>query len=630
MKNFYLLLLLIIASQVLPAQTNVWDFESVEPNSQTAQFVFPNATHTFQYLLEENTPDVNGINTVSNTDFTGYVPIEGSSTNGYVSVNGETTPGGVTILDVNYDETTQLWNVPVVTAVDFDPVGGTARNCSGGVTPWGTILTAEETVDPTPHSDGHNSLGWLVEVDPATKSVIGKVYGAGNFSHENAAVHIGAAADNRVVYTGADQTQGFVCKFIADNPTDLTSGSLYVLDVASGATTGSWIQVPNFTTPDQNATAVTIPTLTQNFFDGVEDVEVAADGYIYFTAKGDRATYRFREKDDDPFATEVEQFEVYVGSESAFNGGTATTVSYEIEYAGGTKMLEWGANDNLALDNNNNLWVLMDGGSENEIIVVENGHTQENPKVKLFAISPSGSEPTGLTFSPDNRFMFLSIQHPSSDNVAQQTDASGAIRDFNKDVTLVMARKENLGAPIGDALALELLALNGKAAAEQIELEWATANERDHAFFTVQRQSDAGEGWSNLGEVATKGNQQPINNYSFVDNKPTIGRNYYRLQQTDLAGNITHSHIIWVNFVPQVNAINLLQNPVNDKVQVLFKEPFKSTMGLFIINAHGQRMKQYNLHAGQTQAEIDVAEFAPGMYYIGTGEGAIQEFVIIR
>jgi len=75
---------------------------------------------------------------------------------------------------------------------------------------------------------------------------------------------------------------------------------------------------------------------------------------------------------------------------------------------------------------------------------VKNGHTQENPLVEIFASTPRGAEPTGITFSPDKRFLFMSLQHPDSTNTLQ-LDASGNLISINKESLLVIARKEFLG-----------------------------------------------------------------------------------------------------------------------------------------------------------------------------------------
>ena len=121
-------------------------------------------------------------------------------------------------------------------------------------------------------------------------------------------------------------------------------------------------------------------------------------------------------------------------------------VAYDIKHASGTTSVTWGrGNDNMAFDAQGNLWVLQDG-DDDYIWVVKEGHTTVCPRVEIFGRTPLGSEPTGITFSPDNKFLFMSIQHPnSSNNTSSQTDAAGASVNFAKDVALVIARKENLG-----------------------------------------------------------------------------------------------------------------------------------------------------------------------------------------
>lgn len=419
--------------------SHISDFVSLDPAEQDHTFQLA-TSHTFQYLAEENDPHMSGeTHFADRFDFTGYIPIDGSSRNGYIGLNHEVGPiGGVSILDVSFDISAQRWNVTDSASVSFIDVGETAQNCSGAVTPWNTLVSCEETIQADMNGDGYKDHGWCIEVDPASRSVLDqpgglpsadKLWALGNFEHENVAIR----PNHRTVYTGRDNTIGYLYRFVADQPQNLSSGKLYVYK-ALGDNSGSWIQLQNDTPEQRNTIIDQSATVNATPYGGIEEIEIGPDGMVYFAAKKDGLVYRFR--DVDPLSgINVSQFEPYVGGQS-----------YDIVHAEGTTSADWGkGNDNLAFDDRGNLWVLQDGG-KSYIWVVEDGHTQAEPKVKLFGIAPIGAEATGITFTPDYRFLFMSIQHPSSDNVAiVQQDAFGQWRAFDKDVAIVIAQQQFLG-----------------------------------------------------------------------------------------------------------------------------------------------------------------------------------------
>lgn len=422
-------------------------FTSIVPTAQTGKLIIP-AEHKYQMILKEGDNYTEGGGLVGGqNDFTAYVAKNGSSTNGYLSVNHETNPGGVTMAEINYNPTSKLWQLSRSRAVSFsDPsLVQTIRNCSGGITPWGTIITAEEqTTSADVNGDGMKDYGWLVEIDPATAQVIsknadgtkGKLWQMGIMNHENVVINNAGT----IAYYGEDGGTHMVYKFVADTPNDLSSGDLYVLKLDQGlttagdpvGTTATWVQVPNKLKADQNNTASAAQTVGGTRFNGVEDVDISPiDGKIYFTAKGLDRVYRLQ--DNGATASQVE----------TFVGGASTTYSFDT--AQGVKTEAWGdGNDNLTFDELGNLWVLQDGG-KNYIWVIAPDHTAANPKVKLFASMPAGSEPTGLTFTPDHKFGFFSVQHPNS-TISTDIDATGNTIDYKgKSATMVIALKNNLG-----------------------------------------------------------------------------------------------------------------------------------------------------------------------------------------
>ena len=430
-------------------------FTSVTPSVQPQDLRIP-STHTFQLLVQSGMPYSTPADGVvkNNNDFTAYVPIAGSSTNGYLSINHEgssTASSGVSILDLNFNVGTKLWNVTAKNPVNFAPVVGTYNNCSGGITPWNTVITSEENTPTAPtdsNNDGYLDFGWNVEIDPVTRTVKDynndgtpdKLWRMGRFKHENVVV----AADRQTVYEGADEgaTLSFVYKYIATTPGQLADGNLYVLQLNGAigtATTGTWIQVPNSTSAQCNNVAAAAQALGATSFNGVEDIEISPlTGQIYFTAKGPGTVYRFT----DAPAT-VSNFEVFVG-----NSPGNTTQAYPINDGTTTISELWrtGA-DNLTFDSMGNLYVLQDGG-RNHLWLVKPCHTQANPAVELFAVTPAGSEPTGMTFSPDEKFMFISLQHPNATNTLATVDAAGQSVVFNTHSTIVIARKGVLGTAL--------------------------------------------------------------------------------------------------------------------------------------------------------------------------------------
>lgn len=430
MTKLILLFSLLLNTFIGYSQQSISSFTSIEPLPEGTDFIIP-SSHVFQKIIEAGDSLNDGTTLMEKNDFTGYVPINASSENGYLSINSELIQGGVSVLDINFNTNSKLWETTFGKQIDFTPVVSTTKNCSGTVTPWGTIISCEEAHNSEDlNNDGYHDLGWGVEIDPVNKVVINKLWALGKMKHENMTVH----PNLKTVYEGADDNPGYLLKFVADTVQNLNSGSLYVYKGEKNGT-GNWLLINNSTPEECNTTNQQCAALSATAFNGIEDVEIGPDGWIYFAVKGENQVYRFF--DDNPLSgTTVSVMETFVGNSD-----------YTINYNGGSKTIAWGyGNDNLAFDGDSNLWVLQDGGN-NHIWVVGKNHTQQNPDVRVFANVPIGSEPTGITFSPDFRFLFMSIQSPlASNNSSTQMDAAGNSIAFDKSTTIVIAREENLGS----------------------------------------------------------------------------------------------------------------------------------------------------------------------------------------
>ncbi len=421
------------------AAQNIGIFSSVVPTSQTQRLVLP-SSHDFQVLAQTGDTLTDGSILKDAPDFTAFVPKNERNNIGYLSINHEIPSplGGVTVFDLAFDPLHQIWEIGHGLPIDFSAVVGINRPCSGAVTPWGTVISGEEGILTSDlDSNGYNDAGWLIESRPSDRLFVQKIWKAGNALHENCAI----ASDQKTVYWGADDySRGYIFKYVATQKKQLAEGKLFVLlRDDSTASTGTWAQVPNTTPAQCNNVNAYCQQIGAWNFSGIEDVEIGPYGKIYFATKYSGRVWRFKDNGGT-----ISNLEVFVEN-----------TQYPIETAGGIQWAQWGIGaDNLAFDNANNLWVLQDGDN-NHIWMVKPSHTAAKPKISLFATTPAGCEPTGITFTPDKRFMFLSFQHPSAANSDIMLDVTGKRVVFNRGTTIVIARKEFLGMTINDCVKAE-------------------------------------------------------------------------------------------------------------------------------------------------------------------------------
>jgi secreted PhoX family phosphatase len=319
------------------------------------------------------------------------------------------------------------------------PMGkGTLANCSGGKTPWNTVLSCEENFqlfnDPeylgwekySATKIDEKQYGWVVEIDPFRKLAPKKHTALGRFCHENAAWRVGGK-NKFVVYMGDDSKDQYFYKFISAesfNPKAsreeqsklLEAGTLYAADFSKG----KWIALDWATNPilketfDSQAhvlmeTRAAAKAVKATPLDRSEDCEIhPLDGSVYLSLTNNSAhgnaygqIVRLVEKGDDAEAIDFR---------------------YEIFLAGGPQS-GLAAPDNLCFDKQGNLWVCCDVTSSDigkgayesfgncgMFFVPTAGANAGN--AFQFASAPVQAELTGPWFDEDESTLFLSVQHP--------------------------------------------------------------------------------------------------------------------------------------------------------------------------------------------------------------------------
>ena len=153
---------------------------------------------------------------------------------GFGTRNGQYVPGGTTniVLDA---ETLEVKR-------QFRSLGGTIRNCSGGVTPWDSWLTCEESPTGPGQRYGEGlarNHGWVFEVPAAATGLVDAVplEAMGRFNHEAACVD----PETNIVYLTEDRDDSVLYRFIPAEPGNLRAGgTLQAMRIAGMPDSRNW------------------------------------------------------------------------------------------------------------------------------------------------------------------------------------------------------------------------------------------------------------------------------------------------------------------------------------------------------------------------------------------------------
>ncbi len=323
--------------------------------------------------------------------------------------------------------------------------------------------TVHDRFDYKKEPNESNRFGWIVEIDPFDPTSKPKKRTAlGRFKHENAAYAF--TKDKRVVvYMGDDQADDYIYKFVSTNAyvegnqranaTLLDSGKLYVAKFNDGATagdfmgTGEWVEL-NIS----NAAISGYSTYTfTNQADVLIHARIAGDAvgatkmdrpewvtvhptsgevYVTLTNNSGRTTandanprtnnlygqiVRWREAGSDAAATTFE-WDIFV-----LAGNPTVTANQGTTKAGSSNVTAdntFNSPDGLGFDRFGRLWIQTDGKYSNTGEYANQGNNQMlaadpvSKEIRRFLVGPKECEVTGLAFTPDNKTLFINIQHP--------------------------------------------------------------------------------------------------------------------------------------------------------------------------------------------------------------------------
>ncbi|ARQ71401.1 PhoX family protein [Streptomyces marincola] len=300
-----------------------------------------------------------------------------------------------------------------------------------------------------------NRFGWIVEIDPRNpdaKPV--KRTALGRFKHEGCTVT--ESRGHVVAYSGDDQDGDYIYKFVgkgnwrvhrALGRSPLDHGTLYVARFDDDGS-GTWLPLEHgtgpLTTANGFADQADVLLRTREAADAVGATRMDRPEWIAINPKtgdvyctltnGSGWDNAVNPRTPNPYGHIISWTE---------EGGrhTATSFSWDIFVLAGDPAYDeqvdlpqsgiFGSPDGLAFDGDGRMWIQTDVSNSAQNLaqrgydnIGNNQMLAADPRtgeIRRFLTGPRGAEISGVTFTPDQRTMFVNVQHPGEATTAWGT-----------------------------------------------------------------------------------------------------------------------------------------------------------------------------------------------------------------
>ncbi|MCW3107877.1 MAG: Peptidase and in kexin sedolisin [Segetibacter sp.] len=148
-------------------------------------------------------------------------------------------------------------------------------------------------------------------------------------------------------------------------------------------------------------------------------------------------------------------------------------------------------------------------------------------------------------------------------------------------------------------------------------VQWKTGPETNTAYFDIERSTDA-VNFEKVGKVTAAGS--PIGmNYSFTDNHPAKGTNYYRLKQVDKDNIFSYTPSRMLRFDDEgAGKVRYYPNPTNGILNIeITKQMQSEAIVVNISNANGAVLNQMKISlAPSSIISVSMKRYPKGIYFV--------------
>ncbi|GEM_PF-881616 len=181
--------------------------------------------------------------------------------------------------------------------------------------------------------------------------------------------------------------------------------------------------------------------------------------------------------------------------------------------------------------------------------------------------------------------------------------------------TLTLANPSKIQFQVTNAAPLTWSAFQASKKMDSVVLNWATEQEKNVERFDVQRSTD-GFRWVSIHEQSATGYSDSRSEYTFTDDHPVRGLDYYRLRAMDFDGTVNISSTVAVRFGDGLAQAQIFPSPATSSVSFrLSAEIRESAASVVVIDWAGQVLRTFPL-SGQGEMPVPVDDLMAGLYFV--------------
>lgn len=164
------------------------------------------------------------------------------------------------------------------------------------------------------------------------------------------------------------------------------------------------------------------------------------------------------------------------------------------------------------------------------------------------------------------------------------------------------------------SLPLEMLRFEATKVERTAVLEWEVANEKSGDRYCLERSADAQNFETLVCFDATSDQATAL--YSYIDETPFTGYNYYRIHQIDYTGASNYSITKALQFNKDNMGVWIYPNPASEQLTIELPILMKGTYAVQVIDALGRTLIESKIAEGNAMKVLNTEILASGAYVL--------------